>query len=608
MELNKRNSSIDLLRFIALFMIVIYHSYEYKATFLGVLVFFVLSGFLITESIERKNYSYLEYLKRRFYKIYPSLLATLFVSQVAYLIINRYLPIKLVKSAVAAILGYSNLYLINNNISYFESGAFYLMFKHLWALAIEIQFYIVFPLLIYASNKLFQDKAKQKKFKIILLSSLALASCLIMAYKFKNNVSITNIYYGTDTRLFSLFIGSLFYYLPYQNYIRSQKISTLMLSLCFGIFMISSVSFSYDSSFNYLGGMFFLSIFLGILLVELIKIDFAVEKYKFLKVFLIVGKHSYPYYLLQYPVMLITRDVFKWSTLNYNVIIFIHLIILIILSEIFYYLFEKGNTMYFRKSIALLTLLTVTVYASPIEDKTEDELLENLIEQSNVETVEEEKNTIVNVEKIEENNENQEINIIEPEPKSEHSQEDVQLMPSKKTTDADKKIKEVKKNVEEKIIPATNKRISFIGDSVMKMAEPTLKKTFTGSNVDAKVSRQFIVLPKLLKEMKENKSLNEVVVIHLGTNGLITKEAFDEAMLILDGRPVYFMNCVVPKSWEQSVNKKLESWAKEYTNANIINWYANAKGNRTLFYKDATHLTKNGVKQYIDLINKNIKL
>lgn len=47
--------------------------------------------------------------------------------------------------------------------------------------------------------------------------------------------------------------------------------------------------------------------------------------------------------------------------------------------------------MYFRKSIALLTLLTVTVYASPIEDKTEAELLENLIEQSNVETVEEEK-------------------------------------------------------------------------------------------------------------------------------------------------------------------------------------------------------------------------
>lgn len=89
----------------------------------------------------------------------------------------------------------------------------------------------------------------------------------------------------------------------------------------------------------------FLSILLGILLVELIKIDFDIEKYKFLKVFLVVGKHSYPYYLLQYPVMLITRDVFKWSTLNYNVIILIHLIILIILSEVPFIIYLRKETL-----------------------------------------------------------------------------------------------------------------------------------------------------------------------------------------------------------------------------------------------------------------------
>lgn len=123
---------------------------------------------------------------------------------------------------------------------------------------------------------------------------------------------------------------------------------------------------------------------------------------------------------------------------------------------------------------------------------------------------------------------------------------------------------------------------TFIGDSVMKMGEPYIKEIFKDASIDAKVSRQFTDLPKVLESLKANKKLKNIVVIHLGTNGVINKESFESSMKLLEGKTVYLMNTVVPKPWEKSVNESLEEWSEGYDNITIIDWYKYAKGEKII--------------------------
>ena len=67
------------------------------------------------------------------------------------------------------------------------------------------------------------------------------------------------------------------------------------------------------------------------------------------------------------------------------------------------------------------------------------------------------------------------------------------------------------------------------------------------------------------------------------------------------------MNTVVPKPWEKSVNKDLEEWSADYNNITIIDWHKYAKGEKQLFYKDATHPKPEGAKKYAEFILKSIK-
>ena len=70
---------------------------------------------------------------------------------------------------------------------------------------------------------------------------------------------------------------------------------------------------------------------------------------------------------------------------------------------------------------------------------------------------------------------------------------------------------------------------------------------------------------------------------------------------------MYLMNTVVPKPWEKSVNKDLEEWSADYNNITIIDWHKYAKGEKQLFYKDATHPKPEGAKKYAEFILKSIK-
>lgn len=146
------------------------------------------------------------------------------------------------------------------------------------------------------------------------------------------------------------------------------------------------------------------------------------------------------------------------------------------------------------------------------------------------------------------------------------------------------------------------KKILFIGDSVMLGAYQELKETFKKEAlVDAKESRQITALPEILKEHKDLVSYQQIV-IGLGTNGVITDEAIEQTMSLLKDKKVYWVNIKAPTGWQDTINATLATLPNQYSNITMIDWYSESKNHPEFFYDDETHLNKSGRTAYAKYI------
>ena len=600
-EIKTRSIGIDIIKAISLISVIIYHLYEYKGTYIGVVLFFVISGYLITEVLYERDDSYFKFLKRRYTKIFPPLIVVLFFSCLAFYHFYGFLSTKLIFNSVSSLLGLSNIYQICSGMSYFERSGDLFPLLHTWSLSIEIQFYVIFPFLIYLFKKL---KLNIKLIATIIII-LSLISGGVMFYKEYMNYDISAIYYGTDTRIFSILIGSAFYFLFKDKKLESKK-SNILSYIFLAIIVFIVLSVDYSSKSNYYGFLYLISILGGFITVTSLKTGFLDFKNPLAKPFSKLGEHSYVYYLWQYPIMIYSLEYFKWSDIDYNYTVGIQIIILIILSEISYkFLIESRQGSIILRRI-FLVLYVAILFFLPISTESNSEEVKNRANEIDNNLVTNEFNHVTH-ESTNEKNENNSVNYI-----TNKLIEKMELPKKQEPKETEKNVSEAKK--EEEIVTdkkednsIEGKDYTFIGDSVMKMGEPYIKEIFKNASVDAKVSRQFTDLPKVLEYLKENKKLKNIVVIHLGTNGVINKESFETSMKLLEGKTVYLMNTVVPKPWEKSVNKSLQEWSEDYKNITIIDWYKYAKGEKQLFYKDATHPKPEGAKVYAEFILENIK-
>lgn len=605
-ELKKRNIGIDILKAISLISVIIYHFYEYKGTYIGVILFFVISGYLITEVLYERDDSYFSFIKRRYNKIFPPLIAVLTFSYLAFYYFYNYISEKLIYSSLSSLFGVSNLYQIYTGMSYFERSGDLFPLLHTWSLSIEIQFYVLFPFLIYLFKKIKLDK----KIVIAVIILLSFISAGLMFYKEYMNYDISAIYYGTDTRIFSIFMGSAFYFLFKDRDLEKekQKLNTISY-ICLGIIVIIILLVDYLSKSNYYGFLFLISILGSFMTVTSLKTGFLDFENPIVSYLAKLGEHSYVYYLWQYPLMIFSLEFFKWSDIDYNYTVGIQVIILIVLSEISYeFLINRKQESINLRRIFLVLYVALLAFL-PISSETNSEEVQNraneidkmtVVETTTTEKVE----TVENPLKTDDKDYIEERLLADKISTIKHNEIKINKDSSKINTNIKtEETKTVAKNTD--TIEA--KDYTFIGDSVMKMGEPYIKEIFKNANIDAKVSRQFTDLPKILEELKGSKKLKNTVVIHLGTNGVINKEAFESSMKLLKGKKVYIMNTVVPKPWEKSVNKSLAEWSQEYDNITMIDWYKYAKGEKQLFYKDATHPKPEGAKKYAEFIFKNIK-
>ena len=602
-ELKKRSIGIDIIKAISLISVIIYHLYEYKGTYIGVVLFFVISGYLITEILYERDDSYFKFIKRRYTKIFPPLIAVLTLSCLAFYYFYGFINLKLIFNSLSSLFGLSNIYQIYSGMSYFERSGDLFPLLHTWSLSIEIQFYVIFPFLIY----LFKKLKLNTKFIAAIILILSLISGGIMFYKEYMNYDISAIYYGTDTRIFSILIGSAFYFIFKDEELKPKKVN-IVSYIFLGLIILIVLSVDYSSKSNYYGLLYLISILGGFITVTSIKTGFLDFNSSMAKPLSKLGEHSYVYYLWQYPIMIYSLEYFKWSDVDYNYTVILQIIILIVLSEISYkFLIESKQGSIILRRIFLVIYVAILVFL-PISTESNSEEVQNRANEIDNNLITDDFNGITHNSTKKEYDSLRIDNVdyivdrlLLEEITSFKEQQDKKI---------EKKVDEVieKKEDKDKIDNSIEgKDYTFIGDSVMKMGEPYIKEIFKDANIDAKVSRQFTDLPKVLEALKDSKKLKNIVVIHLGTNGVINKESFETSMKLLDGKTIYLMNTVVPKPWEKSVNKNLEEWSADYNNITIIDWYKYAKGEKKLFYKDATHPKPEGAKKYAEFILESIK-
>src|SRR5580765_6995722 len=213
---------LDGLRAIAVYLVVVFHagSDRFAGGYIGVDVFFVLSGFLVTQLLLRDIHAsgsirFGRFYSRRFRRLLPAAFVTLIVTAVVYTAISSRLEVaNAVGSFKAAFLYSANWYFIHQSQGYFGADISANPVLHFWSLAVEEQLYLLWPLAPGALCLLTRRLVPASRMRVIRLvvAAGALASAALALSLRTSNP--TRAYYGTDTRAYELLAGALLALLP----------------------------------------------------------------------------------------------------------------------------------------------------------------------------------------------------------------------------------------------------------------------------------------------------------------------------------------------------------------------------------------------------------
>jgi peptidoglycan/LPS O-acetylase OafA/YrhL len=314
---------IDGLRAIAVLSVVFYHAgiKIFSGGYIGVDVFFVISGYLITtiivKEIEANEFSIIRFYERRIRRIYPALYVTVpFVLLAAYLLYDPSNFTQTSKSIMATTVFMSNV-LFWTESGYFDAPSTLKPLLHTWSLAVEEQFYIVFPLLILVITRY------AKKLLKLLLGALAFLSFLLSIYYLKHDASAS--FYFAHLRAWELLIGGLL-----AIDVVPAKINTTFRHLfsILGLAMIIGSLLSYTHNTPFPGTSALLpTLGSAFIIYSGISGDSIVGKILGLPPFVFIGKISYSLYLWHWPIILFGKyyvvrnptdiEIFSWIAISF---------------------------------------------------------------------------------------------------------------------------------------------------------------------------------------------------------------------------------------------------------------------------------------------------
>ncbi|MDY2776805.1 MAG: acyltransferase family protein [Collinsella sp.] len=599
---NRYIPALDGIRALAVVAVVLYHlGFRWiQGGLLGVTMFFAISGFIITrlllnEFSQTGKIDLKSFWIRRARRLLPAIVALIVVVILLCAIFNRVMLTKMRPDILPSLLFFNNWWQILQNVSYFDALGDPSPLTHFWSLAIEEQFYLIWPVLLFA---LLSIKAPHAAIRRGILA-MGAVSALAMALLYTPALDPSRIYYGTDTRVFSLLLGAWLAFIPLESMTprgilalvgadkllpaaaekdlasnRSTQIAGIvgLLGLV-GLFVMSN---GY-SAFQYRGGMLLCTLLTLALIAACVQPEGPLVRLFSLKPLVWIGTRSYSIYLWHFPLLTLMNPVADIRSRPWWLTV-IQLAIVLVVAEASFRLIEDpfrhgllGRVVarlrsgdrpadLAKRHVAPVALTTAAVLAAAI----------CLVAVPNTSAL---------------------------------SEEGAALLADGKTPGDDVQAPEGDAK-----LPEGAYDVLMIGDSVSLRTIPIFQETFPHGYIDARKNRQFTAGVELLDQYLSNGQVGRVVVIALGTNGLVTDESIDALMQrIGEDRIAVLVNTRSPQPWVGPTNEAIARAADRYPNVRVIDWFGFSEGRNDLFDGDGTHLSTTGAEQYIDLIHDNVR-
>lgn len=605
-------TGLDGIRAIAVIMVLAYHLKLalFKSGFLGVTVFFVLSGYLITgilisEVEEEGTIDLKNFWLRRIRRLVPAVMSMAVVIIFVSAVVNRIIFTKGCKDFLASVLGFNNWWQIFNKVSYFEAAGVPSPFTHCWSLAIETQFYLIYPLILLGIYKLVKSREEGRAKRGLLFAGvtllLALISVILMIVLFDPQQDASRVYYGTDTRAFSLLFGALLAILwEYQMVPRglSASVNMVLGSVSFAVLLVMTIAINGSSNFWYRGGQF-----VGTILTVLVIYTVSGRKTwlsRFLSnpVLKWIGDRSYSIYLWHYPIILLISKGIKaswWITL-------IEIVLSVVLAELSYRFIEtpirhgiigeylnilrsrpksrqekKRQVQVARRSLKVMAgtfVLTVSLILCMIFVPKKNAL--DTLQKRESKAKETGKMTEEQLAKQKANGSESEDTIC--------------------TTDL----------TDDEILEGLN--LLLIGDSIAVDMTDDFYEMFPNSVSDTKIGRITSLGKQVLDSyIDEKKWEGEGVIFASLSNSPINGELEAIREKIGKDMPLFLTTVRIPHdTFEEESNSKIKKFVEENDHTYLIDWYAASEGHDEYFDADDTHLLSAGAKAYAKCIKEAV--
>ena len=601
--------SIDSLRALAVLAVIIYHvDVNYlPGGFLGVDLFFVLSGYLISSLIIKEyrktgSLNLYNFYIRRARRLLPAVYFMITVGLVVMVLFNEVL---LRKSHLDAIFGYiysSNWWYIFHKLDYFDSFGAQSPFKHLWSLAIEEQFYMIFPLLFLLINR--KKKSKDGTYKLnknflYVVLGLILVSLIAHILLFDIN-NISRIYFGTDTRAFSLLVGVVGAILYPMEKLHAKV--TPQQNIMYSVISLVSIAtlitvMIYTSEYNtwlYRGGFLLVAILGLIVIISSGKQHTLMSRLLSFKPVVFIGKISYSLYLWHFPVLVLTTPVSEIG--NPNIIFVILRVILTFALATASYVFVETpiRKLGFKNYI---NVIFKKLKKRPRKSRKAYAGIVGLVSVLFLMGIFGKSVPFISTAFVKEMEANKETQFVNNGNNKENNQE--------KSSDSNK---DKKDNKEDK--NNSDKKYSSVvvmGDSLTVDIGEKFQELYPGAVIDGKIGRQLYVAVEEAKSYSKYNNENSAIIFQLGTNGPFTESQIEELVKEFDKADIYFVNIKVPRAWEKTVNAALKETQEKHSNVKIIDWYSVANSSKDLFEPDRVHLNQTGIAEMVTLIEKNLK-